>query len=126
MSALFIIGVQALRLLHGANKWNYKWSHYWDDGLKNFMIDMLPFTFLLLGFLILKGSRKANMLLTVIFSSICLYHVLLSVGSLKVFGRAFSTVSRGDLTSAIIITVCSLAFALVNLMAFKQMNAQGD
>ena len=126
MSALFIIGVQVLKILNDARVWNYEWNYYWDEGLKNLMLDMIPFTFLLLGFLILNGSRKAVIFLSVIFSSICLYHLLLSVGFLKVFGRAFSTVSRGDLTFTIIIIVCSLALALVNIMAFKQMNVHGN
>jgi len=126
VSALFIIGVQLAQLQYGAKLWHYEWNYYWDEGLKNLMIDMLPFTFLLLGFLVLNGSRKAIVFLTAIFSSLCLYHLLLSVGFLKIFGRAFSTVSRGDLTFAIIITICSLGFALINVMAFRQINVHGD
>jgi len=123
-SALFIIGLQISKILYGAKVWNYEWHYYWDEGLKNFMLDMLPFTFLLLGFLVVVGSRKAVILLTVLFSSIGLYHLLLAVGFLRVFGRAFSTVSRDDLVVVITITVCSIAFALVNLIAFKRMNVK--
>jgi len=124
VSALLIIGFQVAKTLYGAKAWHYEWNHYWDEGLKNLMLDMLPFTFLALGFLVVAGSRTATIALTAIFSYICLYHLLLSSGFLRVFGRAFSAVSGGDLAFAIIITASSLAFAVVNFMAARRIGIQ--
>ncbi len=126
VSALLIIGFQVAKTLHGAQIWHYEWNYYWDEWLKDLMIDMLPFTFLLLGFMIYNGALKASLLLTVIFSSLCLYHLFLAANYFKVFGRAFSTISSGNLIFVIIIAVCSLAFAYINLMSFKQLNLHKD
>lgn len=122
ISALLIIGFQIVKGLHGFHVWDYKWEYYWDELLKALMLDALPFIFILLGFLVLKGWAKANILLAVLFGCIGAYHLFLIIQFTKVFGRAFSSISRDDLVVAIVITSVSLACIWVNVIAYRRSN----